>query len=149
MTPAEVETDLMARFSGLRPKASWGERSFFLNPDGVLPNGVYFATIKEADGENDRASALDRPDVWRVNFGVPKSLFQDHFGAVPKRPAKGEAIAGDWDFTTLDTLMPHPIYGWMGWVAVLCPSRATWDQAGPLLDAAYEKAQAGLKKRLK
>lgn len=56
VTPEEVIAALTASFAGLVPKASWGETSLFYSPDGLLPNGVYFATVKEHDGANDSAS---------------------------------------------------------------------------------------------
>jgi hypothetical protein len=67
---AEVDAWLMASFEGLAPRDSWGERSYFCNPGGKAARGTYFLTIKEKDGANDRASDLDRPGIWRLNFGL-------------------------------------------------------------------------------
>ena len=39
---------------------------FFL----ILKRGIYFCTIKEKDGDNDKASNLHRYAVFRVNFGI-------------------------------------------------------------------------------
>ena len=142
LTIAELESWLTETFAGLMPKASWGERSYFYNPDGSAPHGTYFLTVKEKNGDNDTASALDRPEVWRLNFGVAKPEFMRRFGPPPPRPAKGTTIAGPWDFTALDTLTPHPVYGWMGWVAVVNPSAATFEEVKPLLHAAYAKSRA-------
>ena len=41
---------------------SWGERGIFYNPGHVLRRGVYVLTLKEKDGDNDRASNLNRAD---------------------------------------------------------------------------------------
>ena len=49
-------------------------------------------------------------------------------------------MATGHDFTALDELMPHPVYGWMGWVQVLSPSRRTFGEIQPLLSAAHEAA---------
>ncbi len=144
---ADVDTWLVASFEGLVPQNSWGERSYFYNPGGNAPRGTYFLTIKEKDGANDRASDLDRPGVWRLNFGLQKPDFVALFGYPPSRPGKGQAIEGPWDFTELDQLTPHPVYGWMGWVAILNPSAGTFEQLKPLIARAHEKARHTFDKR--
>ncbi|MEL7086953.1 MAG: DUF6194 family protein [Planctomycetota bacterium] len=98
---------------GVNVLPAWGERALFYNPGGKLKRGTYFATVKEKDGDNDRASNLDRPGIWRLNIGVRKETFVERFGPTPLRPVKGGVVAGTWDFTQLDTLTPHPVYGWM------------------------------------
>ncbi|MFC3853232.1 DUF6194 family protein [Salinispirillum marinum] len=44
------------------------------------------------------------------------------------------------DFTALNELMPHPIYGWMSWVQVLNPSASTFESIRPLIAEAHAKA---------
>lgn len=122
MRPEEIIDHLTGRFDGLAPKASWGETSLFYNPDLALANGVYFCTIKEHDGANDRSSELDRPGVFRLALGLPEECYQQHFGPRPTRPPKGAVVTTGHDFTQLDVVMPHPIYAWMGWIQVLQPS---------------------------
>ena len=143
----DVDTWIMTTFDGLAPGKSWGERSYFYNPDGRTARGTYFLTIKEKDGANDRASNLDRQGVWRINFGLPRPDFVRLFGRLPARPGKGQAIEGPWDFTTLDLLTPHPVYGWMGWVSILNPSPESFDGIKPLIGAAYGKARENFAKR--
>ena len=138
--PFEVIEAVVSAFPGLEPKRSWGETSLFYNPAGVLPHGVYFATLKEQDGDNDTASGLDRPGVFRLSFGLPAGGYEALFGPRPARPAKGRHVATGHDFTAVDELMPHPVYGWMGWVQVLSPSRRTFAGIQPLLSAAHEAA---------
>lgn len=140
MTVAAIDAWLLASFADLEPKDSWGERSYFYNPGGRSPRGTYFLTIKEKDGANDRASHLDRPGVWRLNFGLPKTGYAALFGPPPKRPGKGGVIEGPWDFTALDRLTPHPVYGWMSWVAILNPSASVFDGLKPRIGQAYAKA---------
>ena len=48
----------MSTFDGIVPMNSWGERSYFYNPGSRAARGIYFLTIKEKDGANDRASNL-------------------------------------------------------------------------------------------
>lgn len=138
VTPQDVVAALTARFAGLAPKASWGETSLFYNPDGVLPNGVYFATIKEHDGANDSASQLDRPGVYRVALGLPRARYEQRFGPRPARPPRGGVVATSDDFTATDVVMPHPVYAWMGWVQVLSPSKQTFTRMQPLFTEAYD-----------
>jgi hypothetical protein len=140
VTPGDVLDALMTTFGGLVPKATWGETSLFYNPDGVLPNGVYFCTIKEHDGANDRASHLDRPGVFRLAVGLPPAVYEQMFGPRPARPPKGGVVLADDDFAATDVLMPHPVYAWMGWVQVLSPSSETFAEMQPLLAEAYELA---------
>lgn len=57
---------------------SWGETGVFYNPQNKFKRGVYVLTIKEKDGDNDKASNLDRPDIYRLNIGVSKNTFLRH-----------------------------------------------------------------------
>lgn len=146
--PDSIIEHLLGRFEGTRVVEAWGERSIFYNPGLRLPRGVYFATVKEKDGENDRASHLDRPGVFRFNVGTTKPLFLDRFGPPPPRPRKGAVVDGPWDFTAADTLTPHPVYGWMSWVAVVNPSADTFADMSGLIEAAFGKAKASFEKKV-
>ena len=73
-TPDGIVQHLLERFENTRVVAAWGERSIFYNPGGKLPRGIYFATIKEKDGENDKASHLDRAGMFRLNVGTIRLL---------------------------------------------------------------------------
>lgn len=139
---------ISGRFAGIVPVAAWGETSFFYNPGRALPRGVYFATLKSKDGNNDRASDLDRPAVFRLNIGVSKDTYRSLFGPLPARPVAGGVVATGHDFSALDALLPHPVYGWMGWVSVLNPSEETFGTVRPLLDEAYALAAAKFRKRV-
>jgi hypothetical protein len=147
MTAETVIQRLTLEFQGLVPKASWGETSLFYNPNNVLKNGVYFATIKEHDGENDKASQLDREGVFRLSFGLPPVNYEQLFGPRPPRPDKGGVVPTGHDFTALNELMPHPVYAWMSWVQVLSCTEHTLRGLTPLLTMAYEKARAGFTRR--
>ena len=39
------------------------------------------------------------------------------------------------DFSQRDRILPHPVYGWMCWIAVLNPSHETFEEVKPLLSA--------------
>jgi len=148
MTPAEILDSITQDYEGTLVTVAWGESSVFYNPNQSLPRGVYFVTVKEKDGDNDRASNLNRNDVFRLNIGSSKEQYAKHFGPLPGRPAKGNTIDGNWDFTAIDKLTPHPVYGWMGWVSINNPTRETFQNLRPLFDAAYNKAVTGFQKRI-
>ena len=136
-----------AQYDGLVTHETWGERALFYNPDRDLPRGTYLLTLKERDSDNDRASNLDRPGVYRVNVGLPGRAYRERFGDPPPRPSKGGVVDTGHDFAALDQLLPHPVYAWAGWVCVLSPSDETVESLWPLVDAAYERAVAAYETR--
>lgn len=140
MTPDDVIQSICERLPGIVPKDSWGETSLFYNPGRLLPHGVYFCTIKQQDGEHDRASDLDRVGVFRVAIALSPQTYVHLWGPKPVRPGKGGIVATGHDFTRLDELMPHPVYAWMAWAQILSPSRDTFDHLFPLIEAAHGEA---------
>ncbi len=88
MTPADIIEDICRRFADVVPKASWGETALFYNPCQLLAYGVYFCNLKQHDGANDKASALDRAGVSRVAIGLTPASYARLFG---KKPAKEKA----------------------------------------------------------
>lgn len=147
MNPKSIIEIITSEFDGVIPKSSWGETSLFYNPGRLLPNGVYFCTIKEKDGANDKSSNLDRKGVFRVSIGTSKEAYAAKFGEKPKRPKKGGIIDTDHDFTELDALMPHPIYGWMSWVQILSPSESGFVEILPLINEAHANAVSKFNKK--
>jgi hypothetical protein len=147
MTALTLENWILANYQGIIVKDAYRERSFFYNPDGSLPIGIYFVTIKESDGPNDKASQLNRAGCYRLSVGVGKSIYRDLFGDIPARPAKGGIINYDFDFSTLNMLMPHPIYAWLGWVAINNPSQDNRETVEYLLDISYQNVLIKFKKK--
>lgn len=97
-----------------------------------------FATIVTKDYRGfDKASNLDRPNVFRLNVGVSRDTFRALFGV----PPTGDGTTGTGnDFAALDRLMPHPAYASQSWVCALNPRPATFDAIKPLLAKAYARA---------
>ena len=149
MLPESIIQILTLELDDVVPKSSWGETSLFYNPGKILPNGIYFCTIKEKNGDNDKSSGLDRDSVFRVSIGVGKSNYQKHFGVKPKRPEKGGIVNTIHDFTKLDELMPHPIYAWMSWVQILSPSKSSFESILPLIKDAHAIAVINFNKKVK
>ena len=89
--------------------------------------------------EYDQFSNLKRSGVFRLNIGVGKATFESLYG--PK--SANEADAKTHDFTALDTIMPHPVYGGIFWICVLNPGDKTFEtKLRPMLTEAYELAVA-------
>jgi hypothetical protein len=134
MDATSIRQYIVQTFPGVDVVDASGGTFFFVGQDRSLP----FATLVTSD-EYDQASNLSRPNVFRLNVGVSKETFRSLFGGGPERP--GEAGAGSGhDFTALDCLMPHPVYGKMYWVCVLSPSEATFKRTREFLAEAYERA---------
>lgn len=147
MTKDEIRKYISCKYQGLNVTEAYLETTFFYNPEMKLPRGVYFATIKEVDGPNDKSSNLNRNAVFRLSIGIGDQEYLKLFGQRPKRPAKGKIIDGDWDFSQLNVLTPHPIYGWLGWVAINNPQGENLIKAFEFIDTAYNNAILKFNKR--
>lgn len=139
---------ITTRYHGLVSVNAWGEQSFFYNPEGRLPRGVYFATLKDRDGANDRASGLNRAGVFRLNFGISKATYEEALGKRPARPVAGGVVDTGHEFTRLNELLPHPVYGWMSWVCILNPDEDAFRRLRPLLDESYNLVVGKYAKRV-
>ena len=148
MQAKNIIDKITTEFDGVMPKASWGETSLFYNPKQALPNGVYFCTLKEKNGDNDKASDLDREGVYRLSIGIGQASYESLFGKRPKRPSKGCIIDTGHDFTQQNVLMPHPIYGWMSWVQILNPTPAKFDELLVLIQQAHKNAVDKFNKKM-
>ena len=147
MSPNEIVQTVVSKLPGVSPKSSWGETSLFYNPGARLPNGVYFCTIKDHDGENDSASNLNRDGVFRVAIGLSPQRYEALFGKKPPRPAKGSCVQTGHDFTKENELMPHPVYAWMGWAQILSPSKEVFSEIFPFIEEAHGSAVVKFNKK--
>jgi hypothetical protein len=152
MDEASITQYIIDTFAGvdvLRPETSggpeiaWGDTFFIYDPHRDLePHRKFpFATIVTKDyGDFDCASNLNRPGVFRLNIGVGKATYRSMFAP---QPSPAEAAGGadtSHDFSALDQIMPHPVYGQQSWICVLNPSDATFQTLRPLLAEAYDLA---------
>jgi hypothetical protein len=138
MNAIEWETWILKEYPGVIVLDAYRERSFFYNPNGTKPKGIYFATIKESDGPNDKSSHLDREGVYRLSIGIGKKNYQEIFGKIPDRPSKGGVVNIGIDFKEIGKLMPHPIYAWLGWVCLNNPEENEKILIRDLLDLSYD-----------
>ena len=117
------------------PDVSWGDVFFFYAPDGRVPRGRPFATIVTKpypDEEPDPVLAQD--GSFRLNVDVGRASVAAVVGGAT--PAIGP-----------DVWVPHPVYGALGWVAVVDPGERTAQRARELLGAAHAAARARWERR--
>lgn len=141
--------DTFAESEALRPTdgPGAGDTFFYYAPQHTYdPTRDFpFATMVTKDyGEFDNASQLNRPEVFRLNIGLSRDTFLAVAGFAP---SEASARSADYDYATLDRVMPHPIYAQQSWVCVLNPSQATFESVKPLLAEAYSRASARISNR--
>jgi hypothetical protein len=110
MTEQQVDQYINSEFKGVEVVIVLGDRFYFYGPerDQLQDRHLPFATLITTD-LHDRASKLERPDVFRLNIGVSSDTYRALFGPQPAFPRDGGVIDTGHDFTALDELMPHPV----------------------------------------
>ncbi len=135
MDAAAIAQFIRASFPGVADVVADETHFFYYDPGGDVPSDrrLPFATLVSSDAY-DTFSQLDRPGVFRLNIGISPETFRALFPAEPDEDEAGH------DFTALDRIMPHPVYGRMFWVAVLNPGETTFQEVVPLLAEAHDRA---------
>lgn len=129
MTEATITQYIADTFENTYVVESGGNKFFFYAALIGEQNNFPFITLVVSD-EYDQFSDLNRPEVFRLNIGVSKATFKSLFG--------DDSKTKEYDFTALDKLMPHPVYGNMYWLCVLNPADNTVEIVKTLLAEAYE-----------
>jgi hypothetical protein len=129
MTDESIVQYMRESFANIQVETADGSIFFFYGTERNFP----MATLVTKDSY-DQFSNLNRPSVFRLNVGISRATFHSLFDAKPS------ASGTTYDFTALDQIMPHPVYGQMFWVCVLNPSVATFKQVQPLLAEAHDMA---------
>ncbi|MFE1793551.1 DUF6194 family protein [Streptomyces sp. NPDC059525] len=120
------------------PEISWGDTFFYYAPDGVTPTASQpFATVVTKDYPDDESSRLDRPGAFRVNIAAGKDAFIRWTGHAPREPVSAEV-----DPSAADTVIAHPVYGSLGWLAVVNPGERTQAATRELLRTAHHLARS-------
>ncbi len=134
MNEEEIINYITGAFKDVETATANGDTFFFNDPEKKFP----FATLVTSN-YNDNFSNLNRPGVFRLNIGVSKATYKALFGPPPASKASDyEPILG-YDYTVLDKVLPHPVYGRMYWVCILNPDRETFEnKVQPLLTEAYD-----------
>ncbi|WP_440071471.1 DUF6194 family protein [Streptosporangium sp. OZ121] len=125
------------------PEISWGDTFFYYAPDGEVPAATQpFATIVTKDYPGDELSRLNRPGVFRLNVSAGKDAFTGWTGRQPRDAATDEA-----DPSEADSVMAHPVYGTLGWLAVVNPGPRTETTVRELLRTAHDLARSRYRRR--
>nr|WP_243708416.1 DUF6194 family protein [Actinomadura sp. GC306] len=118
------------------PETVWGDHFFYYAPDGTVPARAQpYATIVTKDQPGDALSDLGPDGRWRVNIHVGRARYTELTG---EDPGSGSAAR---DFSAADVVLPHPVYGTLGWVAVVNPGERTGAAVVALLREAHEDAR--------
>ena len=131
-----ITSYITSTFENIETIVNMGYTFFFYRDDHMHA----FATIASTGNEYEKISNLERPGVYRLNIGVSRETFQSLFG-------KGKIDLSPYDFTTLNTIMPHPDYSSQFFLCVLSPSEATFEKIKPLLSEAYDVAMKRYNRR--
>ncbi|MFB8229881.1 DUF6194 family protein [Cellulosimicrobium sp. NPDC055967] len=122
------------------PELAWGDHFFYHAPDGVIPHGQPYGTVVTKDYPDDTTSRLDEEGRWRVNVHVGRDRFRELVGDDPRDGEPTETRA-------TDVVVPHPVYGALGWVCVVNPGERTTALVLDLLRAAHDDARARAARR--
>jgi hypothetical protein len=119
---------------------AWGDTFFFYDPDDItVPDKrLPYATIVINDYPGfDEASNLKRTGVYRVNMWVSRDTYEREMSADDLSTI---------DYTVLDKVIPHPVYGPQSWLSVLNPRPVTEGTVKELLVEAHDRARNRYKK---
>ncbi|KOG30399.1 DUF6194 family protein [Streptomyces resistomycificus] len=124
------------------PELAWGDAFFYYAPDGRMPLNVQpYGTIVTRNYPDDTASDLDPPGRWRVNIHVDRATFRELTGEEPRLLSRRR------DHAAADTVLPHPVYGELGWVCVVNPGENATDVVVRLLRDAHDASRARFDRR--
>ena len=124
------------------PEIAWGDTFLYYAPDGQMPQHTQpYATIVTKDYPDDERSGLGRPGAFRVNIAAAKATFRELIGCDPRETTDGH------DYAASDTIVPHPVYGRLGWVAIVNPGPATQGLVRELLAGAHDAARSRFDRR--
>jgi hypothetical protein len=128
------------------PEIAWGDRFFYYSPDGLappaLPDKQPFATVVTKDYPDEPAAGLDRDGAFRVNIAAGRAAFRTWIGREPRDPETSPV-----DPSAPDVVIAHPVYGSLGWLAVVNPGPDTRAAVPDLLRTAHAAARARYERR--
>lgn len=124
------------------PEIAWGDTFFYYSPDGSVPAATQpFATIVTKNYPGEERAGLDRPGAFRVNVAAGRDLFTEHTGYAPREHPVEVVETPD------DTVIAHPTYGSLGWLAVVNPDTETDAVVRGLLRQARDLARSRWERR--
>ncbi|MEV0928094.1 DUF6194 family protein [Streptomyces spongiicola] len=124
------------------PESAWGDAFCYYAPDGQLPRNVQpYATAVTRNRPGDTASDLDPPNRWRLNIRVDRAVFEELTGEERRDPGRPR------DHAATDLVVPHPVYGALGWISVVNPGARTRSTVLRLLQDAHDAARVRSERR--
>lgn len=130
MNQLDVE-NFVASLENVQKSEAYGYLFYFYSDDHRMP----FLTIANSDNDYDKVSNLNRDGVFRVNLGIRRETFSDLF---PESGAGGERT---YDFTVLNTFLPHPEYAKQHFICILNPAGSNEATFRNLIREAHEVAK--------
>ncbi|WP_402468510.1 DUF6194 family protein [Isoptericola aurantiacus] len=129
------------------PELAWGDVFFYYAPDGTVPTTVQpYGTIVTKDYPQDSSCDLDRPDRWRVNIHAGRDRARELEGGFVPDPVHAAGVPPSRG-VPVDTFLPHPVYGGLGWVCVVNPGERTGPAVIELLHHAHGAARRRYERR--
>lgn len=136
MNQAEVET-FIESLENVQQTENYGYIFYFVGDDHMLP----FATIANTDNDYDNVSNLNREGVFRINIGVSRETFDK---LLPQYRA-----GSNYDYTTLNTILPHPDYAKQNFICILNPSGENVERTKALIQEAHSIAAVRFQRKAK
>ncbi|MFF0628121.1 DUF6194 family protein [Streptomyces sp. NPDC004296] len=119
------------------PELVWGDAFFYYAPDGQMPRNTQpYGTIVTKNYPDDTASDLDPSGRWRVNIHIDRATFCELTEEEPR------SLSRPRDHSAVDVVLPHPVYGALGWISVVNPGERTEELVVRLLRGAHDAARA-------
>ena len=120
------------------PEIAWGDTFFYVRDNSGEPKKMPFTTIVTKDYTGfDSESNLNRGGLYRLNIEIGKEKFEDLFGF---KTNEFEDNRSRFNFSSLNQLFPHPLYGSNGWVSIINPDADSAAKVNNLLDFSLERA---------
>jgi hypothetical protein len=135
MTIEEIKNYIIENFEKVRVFEKDGSYFFIYDTNDKFP----FATIVTADDDYDNASNLNREGLYRLNIGIDKRIFEVLFKNLPRKTGFKAYMDSGIDFTEVDKVFPHPVYGAMYWISVINPSDDTFQSLKEYLALSFSK----------
>jgi hypothetical protein len=130
----DIDSLIMNNYDHIKKVKCFGETTYFYNKDNKKKRGVYFATIKNYDGPNDKDSNLDRKNIYRLSFKILDNEYIELFDKIHKKTSS----INKFNFTNLNIIAPHPVYFYMKWIQILNPKYNNYQNIKTYLDNRYD-----------
>jgi hypothetical protein len=135
MNQTEIET-FIESLENVNRSENYGYIFYLIGDEEMLP----FTTIANNDSDYDSVSNLNRQGVFRLNIGVSRATFDQLF---PDWQSK------DWDYTTLNTFIPHPDYAKQNFLCILNPAGDNLQKTKELIKEAHTIATIRYQRKVK